>query len=101
MLIPTITVITKNSLFCFVPFANQILSCLFGDVSPAKLIGTNPGNRFFSGIYADCTDIERNAMLGANLVSVMAVQNDTMPDANCFPTSLGNNVLLQLLPLID
>ena len=75
---------------------DEELASLFGDVSSAKLIGTNPGNGSFTALKLHILRVEGNAVAHTNFIAIMTVYNDIMPHNNGITTAIGQKVLLQL-----
>ena len=90
-----------NNLLIFILHSNQKFAGFLGDVSSAKLVGTDPGNSCLTAFELHLFGCERDAVAHTNLIAIMTVNNDTVPDNNRIPAAIGENILFQLcvLPL--
>ena len=78
-----------DSFLCFVSFSNQIPARLLCDIPSGHLIDTYPRNRFISAIKLQVLYLIRQSMLNADVIAIVSVQNDVIPDHNCIPTAFA------------
>ena len=89
-----------NDFFGFLLLPTEKLAALFRQISSSKLIGTDPGNGFLSAAEGHFFNGEGNAVFAADLVSVVTIYNDPVPDSNRFAATVRDQIRLKLQVLI-
>ena len=100
LVFPNLVTNACNNLFTLILHTDKELASLFGDVSSAKLIGTNPSDSSFTALKLHILCVEGNAVAHTNLIAVMTVNNDIVPHNNGITTAIGQKVLFQLQILL-
>ena len=89
-----------DDFFRFILLSNEKLTALLCQISSSKLIGTDPGNSFLSAAEGHFFNGEGDAMFAADLVSVVTIHDDPIPDGNRFAATVCNQVRLKLQVLV-
>ena len=89
LVFPNLIANARYNLFTFILHTDEELASLFGDVSSAKLIGTNPGNGSFTALELHILRVEGNAMAHTYLVAIVTVYDDIMPYDNGITAAIG------------
>ena len=85
-----------NNLLIFILHSNQKFAGFLGDVSSAKLVGTDPGDSCLTAFKFHLFGSKGDTVAHTNLIAIMTVNNDTVPDNNRIPAAIGENILFQL-----
>ena len=82
LIVPGLVFQPVDNLFSFVLFADQVLSRFSRNITPAQLIGTDPGNGLLPAGKGLFFDSKRDCVFRTDFIAIMPVYDYVLPYDN-------------------